>query len=274
MRRQPALTHPPTCHCLADGVDRPKADANGQAVPSDMQLLELTLDTPAENVALDEALLLTAEAGDATDEVLRFWEPRQYFVVLGSSSRIKAEVNLDYCEAEGIQIVRRTSGGAAIVAGPGCLMYSLVLSLVQQPDLRSIDRAHRFVLDSLAAAFDRLVPGVARRGTSDLAIGDRKFSGNSLRLKRNHLLYHGTLLYDFQLDLVGACLPSPPRQPAYRASRSHHDFIVNLPIDRRSIHAAVTTAFGASILRQCWPSELTAQLTTEKFTADDWTNRI
>jgi lipoate---protein ligase len=274
MRRQPALTHPPTCHCLADGVDRPKADANGQAVPSDMQLLELTLDTPAENVALDEALLLSAEAGDAPDEVLRIWEPRQNFVVLGSASRIASEVNVEYCKSQGIDFVRRTSGGAAIVAGPGCLMYSLVLSLTERPELRSIDRAHRFVLDSLAAAFDRLVPGVARRGTSDLAIGDRKFSGNSLRLKRRHLLYHGTLLYDFPLDLIGACLPNPPRQPDYRASRAHDEFIVNLPLDRRSIHAAITSAFGDSNHRRRWPSELTAQLTTEKFTADDWTNRI
>jgi lipoate-protein ligase A len=239
-----------------------------------MQLLELTLDTPAENVAVDEALLLSAENDEATDDVLRIWEPRQCFVVLGSSSRIKAEVNRDYCEAEGIQIVRRTSGGAAIVAGPGCLMYSVVLSLSERPELRSIDRAHRFVLDSLAAVFDRLVPGVARRGVSDLAVSDRKFSGNSLRLKRNHLLYHGTLLYDFRLDLVGACLPSPPRQPAYRARRAHDEFIVNLPLDRRSIHAAITSAFGASLLGKCWPSELTANLAAEKFTADDWTNRI
>jgi lipoate-protein ligase A len=239
-----------------------------------MQLLERTLDTPAENVALDEALLLSAEAGDATDEVLRIWEPRQYFVVLGSSSRIASEVNVEYCKSQGIDVVRRTSGGAAIVAGPGCLMYSLILSLAERPELRSIDRAHRFVLDALAAAFGRLVLGVARRGTSDLAIGDRKFSGNSLRLKRRHLVYHGTLLYDFSLDLIGVCLPTPPRQPAYRASRSHDDFIVNLPLDRRSIHAAVTSAFGDSTHRQNWPSELTAKLTAEKFTDDDWTNRI
>jgi lipoate---protein ligase len=238
-----------------------------------MQFLELTLDTPAENIALDEALLLSAETGDAPDEVLRFWEPRQYFVVLGSSSRIASEVNLEFCNANGIENVRRTSGGAAIVAGPGCLMYSLVLSLAERPDLRSIDRAHRFALDALAAAFGRFVPGVARRGTSDLAIGERKFSGNSLRLKRNHLLYHGTLLYDFPLDLIGACLPTPPRQPAYRVGRAHGEFIINLPLDRSSIHAAITSAFGASTRRQSWPRELTAKLTADKFAAADWTNR-
>ncbi len=197
----------PTDLPLLGGWRRPTDGRRiGQAVPPDMQLLELTLDTPAENVALDEALLLTAEARDATDEVLRIWEPRQYFVVLGSSSRIASEVNREYCNAKGIEVVRRTSGGAAIVAGPGCLMYSLVLSLSERPELRSIDRAHRFVLDALGTTFGRLVSDIARRGTSDLAIGDRKFSGNSLRLKRRNLLYHGTLLYDFPLDLVApAC---------------------------------------------------------------------
>ena len=84
---------------------------------------------PAENLALDEALLLTAEEEKRQQEVLRLWEPRQPFVVLGSSSRIAAEVRLDGCRDRGIPVLRRTSGGAAIVAGPGCLMYALVLSI-------------------------------------------------------------------------------------------------------------------------------------------------
>ena len=239
-----------------------------------MQLLELTLDTPAENVAVDEALLLSAEAGDAPDEVLRIWEPRQYFVVLGSSSRIAIELNREYCHGKGIEVVRRTSGGAAIVAGPGCLMYSLVLSLSERPELRSIDRAHRFVLDALAAMFGRLVSDIARRGTSDLAIGDRKFSGNSLRLKRNHLLYHGTLLYDFRLDLVAACLAHPPREPDYREGRGHGNFLANLPLKVDSLRATLASTFGAASPLPDWPRDLVARLATEKFATAEWTNRL
>src|ERR1700730_4995193 len=135
-----------------------------------MKLLELTLDTPAENLALDEALLLAAEEAGEPQETLRIWEPRQHFVVLGSSSRIAEEVQLENCRSRGIEVLRRTSGGAAIVAGPGCLMYSLVLSLEERPELRAIDRAHCFVLNQLAQAIGALVPGVVVRGTSDLVI--------------------------------------------------------------------------------------------------------
>ena len=56
-----------------------------------MYLLDLTLPTPAENVALDEALLEAAEAGDCPS-VLRLWEPRETFVVVGRSSRVAEEV--------------------------------------------------------------------------------------------------------------------------------------------------------------------------------------
>jgi len=50
-----------------------------------MELLELTLETPQENLALDEALLEEAElAAGQGIEVLRIWEPRQMFVVAGN----------------------------------------------------------------------------------------------------------------------------------------------------------------------------------------------
>jgi hypothetical protein len=92
-----------------------------------MQLLSLTLPTPAENVALDEALLDEAQAGAAeAGEVLRLWEAPRPFVVIGRSSRIAEEVNL--AAASAWTVIRRCSGGAAVVAGPGCLMYAVVLS--------------------------------------------------------------------------------------------------------------------------------------------------
>ena len=61
-------------------------------------------------------------------------------------------------------------------------MYSLVLSYHKRPKLRSIDATHRFVLETIAESIGRVVNGVARAGISDLVIGDKKFSGNSLRI--------------------------------------------------------------------------------------------
>lgn len=235
-----------------------------------MFLFDLTLETPAENVALDEALLEQAEASEETWECLRLWEPPRPMVVVGRSSQASVEVDLDACRQREIAVLRRASGGAAIVAARGCLMYALVLGYRSRPELRSLDAAHRFVLESMLAALRPLVPGVARRGTSDLALGELKFSGNSVRCKRNTLLYHGTILYDFDLSLIGELLPMPPRQPEYRQSRPHRQFVTNLPASREAIREAVIAGWQAEAAAIDLPREQLRQLVERRYAKDEW----
>src|SRR5689334_4969218 len=98
-----------------------------------MNWLDLTLSSPSLNLALDEALLDQCEEG-SSDEVLRFWEPREPFVVLGYSNKVLSEVNLSYCRENNIPVLRRTSGGGTVLQGPGCLNYSLVLASERRPE--------------------------------------------------------------------------------------------------------------------------------------------
>jgi lipoate-protein ligase A len=234
--------------------------------------LDLTLPTPAENLALDEALLDEAEAAGRPTETLRIWEPPVPVVVVGRSSKIAAEVNVDACRCRGIPILRRTSGGAAVVTGPGCLMYALILSYQMRPALRAVDAAHQFVLSTIARALGASVPGVAWRGISDLAFAPRglKFSGNSMRLKHDHLLYHGTLLYDFPLGLIEECLAMPPREPDYRDGRPHGSFVANLPLAPAAIRDALISAWDAREPCPDWPRGLTAQLAADRYSRQEW----
>jgi lipoate-protein ligase A len=235
-----------------------------------MRCLDLTLSTAAENLALDEALLEEAEMAGAPAETLRLWESRQPVVVIGRSSRIDAEVHVDACCELSIPVLRRASGGAAIVAGPGCLMYAVVLSYRLRPHLRVLGQAHRFVLETLAAALAPFVPGVQCCGTSDLALGRRKFSGNSARCRRDHFLYHGTLLYDFPLGLMDCCLAIPPRMPGYRGGRPHGGFVANLPMKGETIRRALIAAWDAHEPYGDWPAPRTAGLAAEKYSRPEW----
>jgi lipoate-protein ligase A len=239
-----------------------------------MRLLDLTLPAPAENLALDEALLEEAETAAEPLETLRFWEPTQIMAVVGRSSRIESEVNLAACRELGIPVLRRISGGAAIVAGPGCLMYGLVLSYHNRPNLRAISLAHAFVLDTMAKALGPFAPGVHCCGTSDLVLetglGSLKFSGNSMRCRKRHFLYHGTILYNFSLDVISRCLKIPPRMPEYRNGRDHRAFIMNLPVSGAWIRRALISAWNAVEPLVDWPRELTARLTAEKYGNPQW----
>ena len=248
-----------------------------------MRLLDLTLPAPPENIALDEALLNAAECAalDGIEthdqfETLRIWESPEPVVVVGSSTRVAEEVNLEACSADRVPVLRRVSGGTTIVAGPGCLMYAAVLSYKLRPALRSIDQAHRFVLDAIAGSLNQQLAGkpILRAGTSDLAIGDHKFSGNALRCRRHFLLYHGTLLYNFPLSLISKYQYLPSRQPDYRQQRSHDDFVMNLRLGRDQILAALIEAFMARELLERIPGDWVQKLVSEKYSQPDWNNRL
>src|SRR2546430_163392 len=106
------------------------------ALKRNMRYLERVLPTLEENLALDEALLLAAEADGP--EVLRLWEWPAPAVVLGAAGRIREEVHEEHCRADEVPILRRASGGGTVLLGQGCLLYSLVLAYDSAPGLSEI----------------------------------------------------------------------------------------------------------------------------------------
>ena len=154
-------------------------------------------------------------------------------------------------------------------------MYSLVLSYQRRPALRMLQQAHEFVLGRIADALSEVVPGVQFLGTSDLALDNqKKFSGNSMRCRRSHLLYHGTLLYAFPLELIRTCLAMPPRQPDYRQGRSHTDFVANLPVARETLRRCLIEAWQPEEEMDDWPRPETEQLAADTYGRDKWNQRL
>ena len=226
-----------------------------------------------EQLAWDEVMLDEAHEGRLTTPLARTWMAIEPTVVVGSSSRIDDEVDRAACERLGVGIVRRPSGGLTVVLGPGCVMWSVVVPFAgTQP---AIERIHAALLDPLCEALRDTGKLVVRRGSSDLAIktadGDRKVSGNALRIRRGGILYHGTLLDAFDLDLVGTVLRHPPREPDYRGKRTHGAFLANLGLGRPAIDAAVQRAFRAETASTYWPRGRVEALVCERYDSAEWT---
>ena len=184
------------------------------------------------------------------------------------------KVHLAYCDQNEIPILRRCSGGASVVAMPKCLMYAVILSVQRNPQVVSIEQAHRLVLNRMTEAIQADEVDVRIDGTSDLTVNGRKFSGNSLRCKRGAVLYHGTLLYGANLDLVSNCLREPARQPEYRKQRDHRRFITNLPLDKEILVRRITDTWGAKESVNDWPKCDTLSLVDERYSKIEWNRRL
>jgi len=260
-----------------------------------VKYLDLTLPTPEENLAGDEALLDSCEEG-YDHEVLRVWESTGPFVVLGYSNKAQTEANLDAARRADLPVLRRCTGGGAVVQGPGCLNFSLILRIPQVGPLTSIRGTTAHIMnrhqDALAALLrtegggrraegqtsslishpSSLPSAVTVRGHSDLTLADLKFSGNAQRRRRRFLLFHGTFLLDADIELIERVLPMPSRQPDYRRGRRHREFLTNFSgASVRRIKETLRATWGAHEPLDEFPSSRTAALVAKRYAAGEWT---
>lgn len=235
-----------------------------------MDYLDLTLESPALNLACDEVLLDQAEAGEG-GEVLRFWESREPFVVLGYANKVSAEV---LSAGEAMPVLRRTTGGGAVVQGPGSLNYAVVLRRVEPGPGGLVPTLNHHVLERNRQALAPLLgDGLAIQGISDLALGDRKISGNAVRLRRRYFLCHGTILLDFEIPRVERVLAMPSRQPEYRGNRPHLRFMTNTGLQREAIKVALRQAWGAREPLGSVPEAEIATLARTRYRDPAWNRR-
>jgi lipoate-protein ligase A len=237
-----------------------------------MNLLDLTLPSAAENLACDEALLDWHEKNGG-DEILRFWESPQPCVVVGYANKVASEVNVPACEARGIPIFRRCSGGGTVLQGRGCLSYALILKIDENSPTAAISNANRFIMERNRSAIQSAIGNgqtVSVRGCTDLAAGDIKFSGNSQRRRKHYLLFHGTFLCDYDLALIGELLRMPSQEPDYRKGRGHSAFVSNVRLSSEKIKAAMTQEWQANRPLQNPPLEDISALVRDKYSKREW----
>jgi lipoate-protein ligase A len=151
---------------------------------------------PAENLALNRALLEARQAGEApsTLRFLRFTPS----ALVGRHGDPAKELDLAYCRAEGIAVQRRITGGGAIYMDPNVLGWELYLDKAEagSAEMAAISRR---ICEAAARAIAALGAPAEFRAPTDIVVGGRKISGTGGALDGNALVYQGTLLLDFDV---------------------------------------------------------------------------
>lgn len=222
-----------------------------------MLLKDISFPSPEQNLTYDDLLLHLAEK-EGADEVLRFWESPQIFIVLGRIGNQDSDINVLQAEQDGIPILRRSSGGGTVVQGPGCFNYTLVLSKLKHPELNDLRKSYQWVSEKVVGALKECGVEAFFKPISDLATGlnEKKFSGNAQRRAKHYILHHGTILYRFDLSLISRYLKIPTDIPEYRKGRSHLDFVTNIQIDPQSFKSHLAQSFQATSTETSMPKEL------------------
>jgi lipoate-protein ligase A len=246
------------------------------------RLLEDTVPRRATmNLAIEEAIFLE-KIMNRIPPTVRFWRNNRA-VVVGYSQSVEAEVNLDVCAKEGVEVVRRLSGGGAVYQDIGNLNYSIAIesdhSLVKDLDVtRSLRSLCSGVLTALKTFGARPV-----FKSSDVLINNRKVSGNAQARRKEAILHHGTLLVSADLNLLGDVLNASNRGRTVKGVASRRGPVTNLsdeigwqvPIEKvkevlqQGFERAFSTRLINGGLRRA-EKESAEKLYAEKYSRKEW----
>ena len=239
-------------------------------------------------MALDEVAAATAAAGGPRTVRVYRWQPSTLSLGYGQDP---ATVDWGFCEAEGVDVTRRQTGGGAIYHDErGDVSYSIIAPAAELPGdlLSSYERLCRPVLD----AFERMgvdarfaeseAPGVhdpacylrPLEPAHDVVAGDgRKISGNAQYRQREAVIQHGSLTYQRLTGTHLDCFVADLDPAAFR------DRVTSIReqagIGRSAAVAILEEALGdwADAEEGCWRDDELSRardLAAAKYAGEDW----
>ena len=146
------------------------------------------------NMALDEAIGEAVKSG-RSPPTIRFygWNPNA--VSIGCFQSLKDEVDLDACRREGVDCVRRRTGGGAVYHDKdGEITYSVIAP--EEIMEKDINKAYSAICGWIIEALDVMEVPATFAPINDILVDGRKISGSAQTRRGGVFLQHGTLLYN------------------------------------------------------------------------------
>jgi lipoate-protein ligase A len=168
----------------------------------DWEIVDSGSISPRMHLALDE--VLTAEVGEGhRGPTLRIWEWNESAVVIGSFQSVKNEVDLENAQKYGFDVVRRISGGGAMMMGSGnVITYSLYVPAELVQGMTFAD-SYAFLDEWVLQALQSLGIAATYQGLNDITSPAGKIGGAAQkRLGSGAVLHHVTMSYDIDGELM------------------------------------------------------------------------
>ncbi len=237
----------------------------------------------AEGLAADEALMLRygRDEHPTSEATLRLYTYRSHCALVGRYQNLEDEVDLDACEARGVQHGRRPTGGGAILMGAAQLGVAVC---TRAPAGIAPKELLRRYADGVIAGLSRLGIDATFRSKNDLEVGGRKIAGLGLYVDdRGALLFHTSLLADLDIPLMLEVLKIPGAKLSDKAVERVADRVTTVSrelgrtVAALDIRDEIRAGFVAALGLELFPGEMEVAeqdrrdaLVSEKYANGQW----
>lgn len=207
-------------------------------------------------LAADEAL--TGRVGQGQSVASLRLYTYQDCALVGRFQNIHNELRVERCQARGMPLNRRPTGGGAIVMGPDQLGVALVLPAARKESFARTREMMGEFAQGLVGGLARLGVQAAFRGKNDLEVDGRKLAGLGIfRHPRGGVLFHASVLVDFDVALMLDVLNTPFEKITHKeiatvtartsTIRKEAGSAITLDQARLAVAEGMAEAFGVSL---------------------------
>jgi lipoate---protein ligase len=241
-----------------------------------IRLLETGFNSGPWNMAIDEVLLMnfpdhdTIAAEDAP--ILRLYGWRPSTVSIGYFQSMAEEVDVNRCKQLGIDVVRRMTGGGAVLHESE-LTYSFIAGRYPA----NIMESYRLICEPVVMGLNKLGFCAKYSPLNDITVNNKKVSGNAQTRKKNKLLQHGTILLNVDFDKMFSVLKVPSEKIRDKLIKDVKARVMGIDKTFEQVAHSVTESFGQSFGAKIVRDEITRRekehtekLLFEKYSSHEW----
>jgi len=168
-------------------------------------------------MALDEALLVL-KSKEKIPNTIRLYVMSPTAVTIGYFQKISESVNLAYVNEKGIPVVRRITGGGAVLHDQfGEITYSVIVSSKDVPE--NILESYKVICSGIIETLRLFGLQAEFMPINDVLVGGKKVSGSAQARRPGAVLQHGTLMYNTDLEALAKALLVPKEKLASHGVR-------------------------------------------------------
>ena len=215
-------------------------------------------------------------------EGILYVAPATPYVCIGCHQDVEQDIDLDFCQAQGIPVFRREIGGGGVYLDGDQIFYQIILH--KDNPLAAGDKTefYRRFLQPVADAYTTLGIPAQYRPVNDVITADgRKISGNGVAQMGDYVVLAGNLIVDFDYAMMVKVLRVPDEKFRDKVFKSIQE---NLTTIRREIGQAPSwevltttlTRYFEPVTGLLEPSQLSAEVYAEaerlksRLTSDEW----
>ena len=143
---------------------------------------------------------------------------------MGISGKKEELVHCEKAAQDGIPVIKRFSGGGTVIVDENTLFITFICQKQLHPFPAYPEPIMKWTEEIYREAFDH--PAFCLK-QNDFVFGERKCGGNAQYIKKERWLHHTSFLWDYTPEKMQYLL-HPKKTPAYRAGRSHEEFLCKM----------------------------------------------